>query len=421
MTMSLYPAETADRLRSLINHCYRKVPHFRSSLRDLPLDAPVEALMALIPLTDKKHIQDHWQSFIADGFLDHGEQLITRTTTGSTGRPLRVVQTRAERFVAARHLMKARLACGLTLPARIAALAGVSEFMAGAEDLVRTSTRGGGVLRLSCADLSDDTIEQYLHELKHFQPTWLYSFPSTIMSVARFMRERRMSAAFPGLQLLELRSEFLSDHVRAEVEDTFGIAPRSQYACQETWGIAFECPRGRMHVLGDHVFLEVLGVGGKPAPLGEIGEAVISGLNRVSMPFLRYRLGDLLSIETIGPECGCGNPYPVIRIVGGRTADEIVGHPGKVGALLFDASLKLVARLADTGVQHYRVVQRRPDAFDVLLVCKGAWTREAEEIFERTSRRALGAPVHFTYRLLEEIPRLPLGKEKTFVVDLIQA
>lgn len=135
---------------------------------------------------------------------------------------------------------------------RWAALAGALEFASGGQETIRRK-QASNVLRLSCLDLSDGAVASYIVELQKFQPTWLYSIPSTVTAVVRYIRDNSVELSLPSLQLVELGSEYLSEDVRDNVQSVFGVRPCSQYACQEVWGMAFECRRGRLHVLGDHV------------------------------------------------------------------------------------------------------------------------------------------------------------------------
>lgn len=91
----------------------------------------------------------------------------------------------------------------------------------------------------------------------------------------------------------------------------------------ETGPISHQCPAqpGVLHVIESAYLPEVVDPAGNPVPAGEVGELVVTTLNRLASPLLRYRTGDLVraavpssccsgglqpSQETPTPPCACG-------------------------------------------------------------------------------------------------------------------
>ena len=75
---------------------------------------------------------------------------------------------------------------------------------------------------------------------------------------------------------------------------------------------------GRRHVSDDVVILEVL-ANGRPAQIGERGEVVATALHSFNMPFIRYRLGDIVTRGKTA--CNCGRSCSTIESVQGRMND----------------------------------------------------------------------------------------------------
>ncbi len=81
------------------------------------------------------------------------------------------------------------------------------------------------------------------------------------------------------------------------------------------------CQGGVHHVHDDHVYLEVLDPDtGAPCTGGEVGELVVTSLNRRVMPLLRYRIGDLG--RWIAGACPCGVTSPRFELLG-RIEDRV--------------------------------------------------------------------------------------------------
>lgn len=406
------------KLQSLLNYAYKNVPFYRDWFHDACL-TPQECCTSdgypNLPIVRKQFIQHNWHNFVSVEYAP--EQLIARYTSGSTGTPLRIVKTRSERMTIGRHLLKARMRCGLRLPARWAVLGGTLDFIYGSEAELREGRHGGAEsLQLSCVNLSEPILDQFAIALEAFQPSWIYGPASALDYLAQYILASRVPLALQTIQLIELAGEHVSFAARSRIQRAFNFPAISQYACQEIWGIAFECLNGKMHVLTENVFLEVVREDGTNAGVGEVGEAVITGLNCRAMPFIRYQLGDLMTYTD--EVCICGNSSPIIEIVGARTADFVVGHAGKFGSLIFDSLMEFVQRQHLADVWKYRAIQRSLSHFDLLIVSSRNWNSDAQTLFIQKARRVFGEFTTYTFHFVDEIPPHSSGKKRSFIVDL---
>jgi phenylacetate-coenzyme A ligase PaaK-like adenylate-forming protein len=70
-----------------------------------------------------------------------------------------------------------------------------------------------------------------------------------------------------------------------------------------------------MHTCDEAALVEVVH-DGRPAADGEQGDVVATALHSYAMPFIRYRLGDIV---TRGEQsCACGLPFATIGTIQGR-------------------------------------------------------------------------------------------------------
>jgi len=67
----------------------------------------------------------------------------------------------------------------------------------------------------------------------------------------------------------------------------------------------------------ENVYLEV----------SEKGKLLITNLNNLSMPFIRYEIGDALKISN--EECSCGRKSLLIKEIIGRESDFLLTPSGK--------------------------------------------------------------------------------------------
>jgi len=103
----------------------------------------------------------------------------------------------------------------------------------------------------------------------------------------------------------------------------FGCKVYDCYGSSEVQNIAAECPEGKMHVNADFVAIEEDKVEGDgPRPF------LLTSLQNLSMPFIRYRNEDCgyLSQES----CSCGNHFSLMRLEIARTSDNFLFPGGRV-------------------------------------------------------------------------------------------
>lgn len=109
-----------------------------------------------------------------------------------------------------------------------------------------------------------------------------------------------------------VRSSFAED---TTVVDLYGIA--------QIGLAAVECAaENGMHVMDNLVVAEIIDPEtGELVEYGERGELVLTHLDKESMPLIRYRTGDLTSLDTI--ECGCGRSLAMPNGVIGRVDSRL--------------------------------------------------------------------------------------------------
>lgn len=96
----------------------------------------------------------------------------------------------------------------------------------------------------------------------------------------------------------------MEDHLMKRFKSTvFNLYAPPELGCA---GIAFECgDKDGMHVNEDYFYPEVISVTDqKPLEAGQIGELVLTSLSLEAMPVLRYRTGQIVSLEPLSCTCG---------------------------------------------------------------------------------------------------------------------
>ena len=76
-------------------------------------------------------------------------------------------------------------------------------------------------------------------------------------------------------------------------------------------GVAAECDEAAdgLHVNEDHFLVEAIDpASGEPVPDGTPGELVFTTVTKQALPLLRYRSGDIASLNR--EPCGAAGPWP---------------------------------------------------------------------------------------------------------------
>ena len=160
-----------------------------------------------------------------------------------------------------------------------------------------------------------------------FGTTVVHAIPSYAARLYEVMCERGVDPRRDTkLRILAIGAEPHSEETRRRIENMLGVKAYNSFGMSEMCGpgVAFECPeQNGMHIWEDYYIVEIIDpVTLKPVPDGEVGELVLTTINREAMPLLRYRTRDLTRI--LPGECPCGRHHKRIDRLKGRSDDMII-------------------------------------------------------------------------------------------------
>lgn len=160
-----------------------------------------------------------------------------------------------------------------------------------------------------------------------FGTTCLHIIPSYATRLAEVMYEMRIDPRRDTkLHTVCIGAEPHSEEQRKRIEQLLGVKAYNCFGMSEMNGpgVAFECPeQNGLHIWEDYVIPEIINPNTlEPVPEGEIGELVLTTINREAMPLLRYRTRDLTRF--IPGECPCGRTHRRLARFVGRSDDMII-------------------------------------------------------------------------------------------------
>ena len=120
-----------------------------------------------------------------------------------------------------------------------------------------------------------------------------------------------------------------------------------------------------MHYFDDYLYFEIIDAKtGKVLPDGELGELVITTLQKEGAPLIRYRTHDLTRIIPDDIPCPCGRKYPRIDVILGRTDDMV-----KVkGVNIFPGQIDDILKSVEGASSEYQVFIDHENGKDKITV-----------------------------------------------------
>ena len=163
--------------------------------------------------------------------------------------------------------------------------------------------------------------------IKDFGTTAIHAIPSYVNRLYEVMQEVGVDPRRDTkLRVLAIGAEPHSEEQRKRIENMLGVKAYNSFGMSEMCGpgVGFECQeQNGLHFWEDYYIVEIVDPQTlQPVPDGEIGELVLTTLNREAMPLLRYRTRDLTRI--LGRTCPCGRNHVRLDRMRGRSDDMIV-------------------------------------------------------------------------------------------------
>ena len=202
--------------------------------------------------------------------------------------------------------------------------------------------------------------------MRDFKTTALVTTPSQAASLADALDAAHLHPEQLRLRLGLLGGERFSDAAREQLEQRLHIHLSDTYGLTDVVGAgaAGECHlRQGLHVNEDHFVAEVIDPDSlRPVPPGQEGELVLTTITKEGFPLIRYRTGDITSLE-LSP-CACGRTLARIARSRGRIDDLVVFR----GARFFPSQVQAVLAEVEGASPHFQLVLDRKEGVDTLEV-----------------------------------------------------
>lgn len=392
-------------LRRLVVHAYESVPYYRKLFdrhRLHPRHIRGTVDLDLIPIISKQDLRSQPALNVVARGLDP-DRLLTSRTSGSSGEPFVIRRTWLEQSLQYLLRLRADDSLGVRLRDRTASVGLVRRHDHRDWKIVGRALRGSGVkpsLRIDGLQEPENSVLQ----LQEFQPDIICGMPGMICRIADHLVAQGHQGIRP--RLLIVGGEVLTPVMRRRLTEAFGAPVRETYGSHEFPLLGWECGQTHeFHTCDDGLILEVLHEG-RPAEPGERGEVIATNLHAYSMPFIRYRLGDVVTRGA--PACACGQPFSTIRSIQGRMIDYFplpdgrMIHPYQILSSFISGG--------DSWIRQYQLLQEREGRIVLRVLPVQAPEPQYIARLEQSVRPLLGPEVEFQVQLVDALPLEDTGK-----------
>lgn len=262
--------------------------------------------------------------------------------------------------------------------------------------------------------LSDTLIKKVLKQLTAFQPVLVSTYTNAMHLLAREARRQHISVK--ALRAVQGTSEPLPPPIRAWIAEVFECEVYDKYGMRETNIVSHESPQhDGMLIQAENVFVEFLRTDtGQPCKDGETGKLVITTLNNLSMPLIRYETADLASPLSGYSKAGFG--LPRMTSVAGRRQDLIVTPRGDfIDAYFFSY---LIMRFEE--IHWFQVVQREEEQLDIRLYAPSGLSADSRAALVERIHHHTGYPFRIEFEMLSAMPPSSTGKFRLCVSELAE-
>lgn len=400
-----------SRLQRLVRRAYEQTDYYRQLMTQAgftPDDIRHLNDLQRFPLLTKSLIREHTPAIEAKD----AEGLARFNTGGSSGEPLifYIGRERVSHDVAAKW--RATRWWGVDIGDPEIVVWG-SPVELGAQDRLRAWRDRLLRSRLVPAfEMSPIDLDRYVGEIRDFAPAMLFGYPSSLALIARHAEQQGVDMHGLGIRVAFVTSERLYDEQRADIERVFGCPVANGYGGRDAGFIAHQCPQGGMHITAEDIIVEIIDGDGKVLAPGEAGEVVVTHLASGDFPFIRYRTGDVASLDD--GQCGCGRGLPLLKEIHGRSTDFILAVDG---TLMHGLALIYVVRDLPQ-VAAFKIIQDSLDLTRVQLVPGEGYDNAVEQQIVDGLKQRLGQQVTIQVECVREIPREASGKFRYVVSRL---
>ena len=383
-------------LRQAVNSpYYGRIPEISKAIKSG--FTSIEQLREL-PFTTKEDLRNDFPW----GFLSTDKREVVRlhSSSGTTGNPTVVYHNRHDLASWANLMARSLFAAGVRDTDVFQNMAGYGLFTGGLGFQY-------GVEKLGCLSIpagAGNSLRQ-IKLMRDYGTTVAHAIPSYLGRLFDVFKEEGLDPRKDTkLHTLVIGAEPHTEEHRQRIEEMFGVKAYNSFGLSEMNGpgVAFECTeQNGLHIWEDAYIVEIIDpITLQPVADGEIGELVMTTLDRQAMPVIRYRTRDLTRF--LPGACKCGRTHRRLDRIAGRSDDMFIMKGCNVFPMQIEGVLMKLPEVGDD----YRILLETIDEQDEMIVeveVKKEWFKGDLALLDKLQK-------HITHLIRDEVLVRPLIK-----------
>jgi phenylacetate-CoA ligase len=351
----------AERLQETVENAYENVPFYREQLDEMgvtPEDIQSVEDITKLPMTRKEDFRDEYP----DGLfaVDDDEVRRIHASSGTTGKPKIVSYTDDDLDVWSEVVARSLSAAGVEAGDTVQNAYGYGLFTGGLGLHYGVEELGATVI-----PIGGGQTQRQIELMTDLESDVFTCTPSYALYLAETAEEMGHEPRDLPISTIIFGAEPCTEPMREEIEERLDVNGIDIYGLSEIVGpgVSNECHEAQdgLHIWEDRFLPEVVDPQtGEPVEEGEEGELVLTTLSKEALPVLRYRTGDLTTLNY--DECECGRTMVRMDNVTGRADDLLIVR----GVNLYPSEIEHVILDIDGVAPHYRIDLHREGSLDVM-------------------------------------------------------
>ena len=273
-----------------------------------------------LPFTTKQDLRENFPY----GFLAIPKEEVVRlhSTSGTTGNPTVIFHNQHDLASWANLVARSLYSAGIRSNDVFQNICGYGLFTGGLGFQY-------GAERLGCLSIpagAGNSLRQ-IKLMRDYGTTAVHAIPSYLGRLYDVFKEEGLDPSVDTkLRIFVIGAEPHTEEQRRRIEDMYKVKAYNSYGLTEMNGpgVAFECSeQSGLHIWEDAYIAEIVNPETlEPVEDGEIGELVITTIDRQAMPLIRYRTRDLTRF--LPEQCSCGRTHKRLARITGRSDDMFI-------------------------------------------------------------------------------------------------
>ncbi len=319
-----------ESIKSIVLYAYENTDYYRQLLDSSgvsPNDIQTFSDLAKIPPLTKADIQNNSETLLSKRF--DKASLIKDASGGSTGEPTIFYKDLEYQQLRAAEQLRHDRWSGWELGDRFALIWGAQRDLKASQSFREfiISRYVARIWELDAFDMNKSRMAEYVKTLQRIKPKMVLGYANALVAFSEYLIKNHPDHGINPKGIIS-SAETLTESKRKIIQSAFNCKVLNRYGSREVGLIASECSeQSGLHINADNIYVEIV-KDGKPVPLGESGDILVTDFSNKAMPLIRYKLGDVgrLGVDS----CGCKRTLPILKSVEGRSGDFFVSADGSL-------------------------------------------------------------------------------------------